>query len=181
MKGEIDVDTANRTIGPELATMERRPKGVSGDESTTESTPQQILQSVLEALSRDRFAEAVKYFDDCFKFNDHARTLEVTDKLSLTEFFRNFREQFSDATFEIVSLFEDGDHAIAEWKLTATQTLPYAWVSYRSRISLQGTTIVRVENGEIVEWSDYYDQHAFRRSSEDRYWLALQQRMNSGR
>ena len=33
----------------------------------------------------------------------------------------------------------------------------------RSRISLLGTTIVRVENGRIVEWSDYYDQNSSRR------------------
>jgi len=167
------VDTPNRTIGPELVTAERQPKGVSRHESIIESTPQQILQSALEALSLGRFSEVVKYFDDCFKFNDHARTLEFTDKLSITEFFQKSRERFPDTTLEIVSLFEYRDHAIAEWKLTATQTLPYAWISYRSRISLHGTTIVSVEYGRIVEWSDYYNQHSFRRSSDDRYWLGL--------
>jgi len=114
VKGEIDVDTANRTIGPELVTRERRPTGVSRQESIIENTPQQILLAALETLSRGRFSEVVKYFDACFKFNDHACSLEFTDKLSLTEFFQKSRERFPDTTLEIVSVFEDGDHAITE-------------------------------------------------------------------
>ena len=154
---------------------------MSRQESIIENTPQQILLAALETLSRGRFSEVVKYFDACFKFNDHACSLEFTDKLRLTEFFQKSRERFPDTTLEIVSVFEDGDHAIGEWKLTATQTVPYAWIRYRSRITLEGATIVRVEHGKIVEWSDYYDQNSSHRSSEDRYWLGLQQRMNSGR
>jgi predicted SnoaL-like aldol condensation-catalyzing enzyme len=173
MKGEIDVAIATKTIGPELVIGEQRAKDVLRHESIIESTPRQILQSALEALSLGRFSEVVTYFDDRLKFNDHSRTLEFTDKLSLTEFFQKSRERYPDSTLEIVSLFEDGDHAIAEWKLTATQTIPYAWISYRSRIYLRGTTIVRVENGRIVEWADYYDQNSSHRSSQDSYWLGL--------
>jgi hypothetical protein len=58
---------------------------------------------------------------------------------------------------------EDGDHAIAEWKLAATQTVPHGSISYRFPISLLGTTIVHVENGRIVKWSDYYDENTSRR------------------
>ena len=35
----------------------------------------------------------------------------------------------------------------------------------RIQSSLFGATIVRVENGKIVEWSDYYDQSSSRRMS----------------
>jgi hypothetical protein len=107
----------------------------------------------------------VEQFDDCFTFKDHALTLEFTDKLRLTEFFEKSRELFPDTTLEVVSLFEEGDHAIAQWNLSATQTVPCGSVNYRLPISLFGATVIRVENGRIVQWSDYYDQSSSRRMS----------------
>jgi len=47
---------------------------------------------------------------------------------------------------------ESGDHAIAEWKLTARQTVHYGVVSF-----LVWDDVVRVEHGKIGQWSDYYD------------------------
>jgi hypothetical protein len=58
---------------------------------------------------------------------------------------------------------ECGDHAIAEWKLTATQTVPYGSNSYRFPILVHGSTIAQTKNGKITRWSDYYDQNASRR------------------
>jgi ketosteroid isomerase-like protein len=129
--------------------------------------PQQILQSALAALNQGRSSEVVKHFDEdgCFRFSDHALALEFMDKARLTEFFEKSSELFPDTTLEVISLFEDGEHAIAEWKLTATQTVPYGSISYRFPISLLGTTIVHVEKGKIVRWSDYYDQSSSRRMS----------------
>jgi steroid delta-isomerase-like uncharacterized protein len=148
---------------PESGAGERHENGVFRDESKIVNTPQQVLQSALEALSEGRTSDVLTRFDDWFRFNDHALTLEFQEKPRLTEFFEKSRELFPDATLEVVSLFEDGNHAIAEWKLTATHTVPYGSISYRDRISLSGTTIVHVENGKILEWSDYYDQSSSRR------------------
>jgi ketosteroid isomerase-like protein len=125
--------------------------------------PQEVLQSALAALSEGRVSELVEHFADRFTFCDRAFTLEFTEKARLTEFFEKSRELFPDTTLEVVSWFEDGDHAITEWKLAATQTVPYGSISYRSPISLLGATIARVEKGKIVEWSDYYDQSSSRR------------------
>jgi len=135
------------------------------DESTRVNAPQWVLRSALDALSEGRISEAVAQFSDPFKFNDHGVALEFTDKPRLTEFFEKARELFPDTTLEIVSLFESGDQAVAEWKLAATQTVPYGSISYRVPISLHGSTIVQVENGRIVQWSDYYDQNSARRIS----------------
>jgi ketosteroid isomerase-like protein len=129
------------------------------------SGPLQALQSALTALSEGKVRELVEQFADNFTFNDHALTLEFTDKPRLSEFFEKSRQLFPDTTLEMVSLFEDGDRAIAQWKLSATQTMPYGSISYRFPISLFGATIVRVENGRIVEWVDYYDQSSSRRMS----------------
>jgi limonene-1,2-epoxide hydrolase len=165
---------ANTAIKPESKAVDVRRKTVlHGDDELTimaapqQVLPQQILQSALAALNQGRFSEVVKHFDvdGCFRFSDQGLALEFTDKARLTEFFEKSRELFPDTNLEIVSLFEDGEHAIAEWKLTATQTVPYGSISYRFPISLLGTTIVHVEKGKIVRWSDYYDQSSSRRMS----------------
>jgi ketosteroid isomerase-like protein len=135
---------------------------VRDDKSTVVSTPQQILQSALDALREGNISEVLEQFADDFTFNDHALTLEFTDKLRLREFFEKSRELFSDTALEIVSIFEQGDRAIAQWKLSATQTVPYGSIGYRFPIFLFGATIVRVQNDKIIQWSDYRDQSSSR-------------------
>ena len=144
----------------------RQEKGVVLDhESASVTTPRQILQSALVALRDGNISEVLEQFADHFTFNDHTLTLEFTDKPRLREFFERSRQLFPDTALEIVSLFEDGDHAIAQWKLSATQIVPYGSISHPFPIFLFGATIVRVENNEIVQWSDYHDQSVLRRRS----------------
>ena len=118
---------------------------------------ERTLRFVLAALSEGRFSEVVNRFDDHFTFIDHALDLEFKDKERLIEFFRKSRELFPDTALEIESAFAYRDHAVAEWKLTATQT-EFVWnQNFRSPIVVLGSTIVRVDNGRIVRWSEYYD------------------------
>ena len=123
------------------------------------SAPKRILQSALAALNEGKILKAVDQFDDRFTFTDHALDLEFTDKESLIEFFQKSRELFPDAVVEVDSSFHCGDHAVAEWKLTATQTGPYGSTRFAIPISLRGTSILRIENGRITHWSDYYDKN----------------------
>jgi SnoaL-like domain len=123
------------------------------------SAPKRILQSSLAALNEGKILKAVDQFDDRFTFTDHALDLEFTDKGRLIEFFQKSRELFPDAVVEVDSSFQCGDHAIAEWKLTATQTVPCVSTHFRFPISLRGTSIARIENGKIIHWSDYYDKN----------------------
>ena len=129
---------------------------------TAVSNPEYILQSVLTALSNGKISEAVDQFRDDFTFNDHALELEFTDKGRLSEFFQKSRELFPDTAVEVLSTFESGDHVIAEWKLTATQTVPYL-IQLQVPISLLGVSIAEIEDGRITHWSDYYDEKTSRR------------------
>ena len=138
--------------------------GLTNDDlSSAVSGPLRLLESALLALSEGRVAAALEQFADRFTFNDRALSLEFTDKARLTEFFEKSRELFPDARLEVVFLFESGNHAVAQWKITATQTVPYGSMSYRFPVWLYGATVVRVDDGKIVEWSDYYDQGSSRR------------------
>jgi ketosteroid isomerase-like protein len=160
-----DLNDALRSIFKEVGLTMEEIELTGDDDSPSGNGSLQTLQSALLALSEGRVRALVEQFADSFTFNDHALTLEFTDKARLTDFFEKSRELFPDTALEIVSLFEDGDRALAQRKLSATQIVPYGAISYRFPISLFGATIVRVENGKIIEWSDYYDQSLSRRTS----------------
>src|SRR5262249_59652425 len=111
-----------------------------------ESVPLYLLQSVLTALRDGRISEAVDDFDDHFTFNDYGLGLEFADRERLSEFFRKAREFFPDTVLEVTSIFECGDHVIAEWKMTATETLACGSPQLPSPISFPGSSIGPGEN-----------------------------------
>jgi SnoaL-like protein len=125
--------------------------------------PLDVLQSVFTALNQGSISRAVDQLADDFVFDDYALDLQFTDKGRLTEFFRKACELFPDTVLELVSTFECGDYAIAEWKLTGTQTESFGSRSYRFPIALHGSTIVQTKHGRVARWSDYYDQLRSRR------------------
>jgi steroid delta-isomerase-like uncharacterized protein len=152
--------------GLELWAQMREKRGARADEeSIGVNAPRSILQSALAALAEGKVSEIVALFDDQFTFNDHGLSLEFSDKGRLTEFFNKSRELFPDTKLEVLSIFEDRDHAIAEWKLSATHTEPYGSICCHFPVSLYGSTFVRIENERIVRWSDYYDYNSSRRMS----------------
>lgn len=136
---------------------------INADELIGASTPAHILKSIMDALNQGKDSEAADQFDDHFTFKDHALDIEFTDKERLIEFFRKSREFFRDSAVEVDSTFACGDHAIAVWKLTATQTESYGSQQYRSPIVVEGSTIISVKSGRVTRWSDYYDQMTSRR------------------
>jgi steroid delta-isomerase-like uncharacterized protein len=126
--------------------------------STRATTPRDLVQAVLEALSEGRIAEAVEQFDDHFTFNDRALGLRFSDREQLRTFFRKSRELFPDTAVELVSINESGDAAFAEWSLTASRLGYYCAVPIRMPITLPGASIARTRNGRISDWCDYYDE-----------------------
>ena len=120
-----------------------------------------VLQSVLEALDHRNIPRALDQFADDFAFNDYALDLQFRERL--IEFFQKSFELFPDTVVALVSTFECGDYAIAEWKLTAAQTEQFGSRSYRFPIVLRGSTIVQIVDGRVAHWSDYYDQLTSRR------------------
>ena len=127
------------------------------------SAPTHILESILAALNQGKVSEVADQFDDHFTFVDHALDIEFKDKERLIPFFHKSREFFPDSAVEVDSTFACGDHAIAVWKLTATQTESCGSQHYRFPTVVEGSTIITIRNGRVIGWSDYYDQITSRR------------------
>ena len=115
-------------------------------------TPREVLKSMLVSLSEGNIAEFLQEFDDHFTFTDHALSLEFTHKERLFEFLQRSRELFPDTMIEVGSTFEHRDHAIAEWRLVATENVSYGSMKFRLPISLSGVSVVQIGNEGIIRW-----------------------------
>jgi steroid delta-isomerase-like uncharacterized protein len=137
-----------------------------------------VVLTVLERLRNGKIEDAIACFAEEFSFKDHGVNLEFKNKERLAEFFRKARELYPDSLLQTDTFFVSGDRVITEWTLQANATVPgyYTGVSLTFPVSVHGISIVRMENGKITEWADYYDKLTSRRSALASYfteWVDL--------
>ena len=126
----------------------------------------EVVLAVLTHLQKGEISEATASFAENCQFNDFAIGLEFTNKRRLTEFFQKARELYPDSSLQTEMVLVSGNHVITQWTLHTVITEPfYGGLSRKLPILLQGASIVRVENGKVREWSDYYDGLKSRRTA----------------
>jgi ketosteroid isomerase-like protein len=133
--------------------------------------------TVLTHLREGRIKDATACFAEKFQFNDRGIGLEFKDRERLAEFFLKTRELYPNSSLQTDRIFVSGDYVVTEWTLRATVTEPfYGGLSRNVPVSLPGASIVRVENGKITAWTDYYDGITSRRTALAAYfeeWVEL--------
>ena len=137
-----------------------------------------VVLTVLERLRNGKIEDAITCFAEEFSFKDHGVDLEFKNKERLAEFFRKARELYPDALLQTDAIFVSGDRVITEWTLQAnvTQRGYYTGVSLTFPVSVHGVSIVLIDNGKVVDWSDYYDKLTSRRAALASYfteWVEL--------
>ena len=145
--------------------------------SSRMTASEEVVLNALTNLKNGKTEDAIARFAGEFSFKDHGLGLEFNDKDGLAEFFRKMREFYPDSFLQTDTIFLSGDHVITEWTLEAVLTEPfYGVLTRRVRVSLHGISIVRVENGLITDWADYYDGLTSRRTALASYfteWIGL--------
>lgn len=129
------------------------------------SALEEVVSGVLMLLNQGQIEDASSSFAREFTFKDHGIGLEFKDRGRLTEFFNKTRELYPDYRLQIDQVLASGEHVIIQWTLRVTITEAFyvgRWI--KVPISLPGASIVRVANGEIADWADYYDGSASRRA-----------------
>jgi steroid delta-isomerase-like uncharacterized protein len=127
---------------------------------------EQVVLSVLTRLNDGNIDDAIARFAEEFAFKDRGIGLEFKDKGRLTEFFQKTREYFPDSSLQVDSILVSFDHVVSEWTLRTSVTEAfYGALSRRVQILLHGVSVVRTRDGEIAEWSDYYDGLTSRRTA----------------
>jgi hypothetical protein len=110
--------------------------------------------------------DATACFGEKFQFNDRGIGLEFKDRERLAEFFLKTRELYPDSSLQTERVLVSSDYVITQWILHTVLTEPFfGGLSRKVPISLHGASIVRIENGKVSEWSDYYDGLTSRRTA----------------
>lgn len=126
----------------------------------------EVVMTVLTHLKKGEIQEATACFAESFQFNDWGIGLEFSNRRRLAEFFQKTRELYPDSSLQVDMILVSGNHAITQWTLHTVLTEPfYGGLSRKLPITLHGASIVRVENGKVREWSDYYDGLKSRRTA----------------
>ena len=126
----------------------------------------EVVSRVLVHLEYGNVRDAIACFAENFEFDDRGIGLEFKDKERLAEFFRKTRELYPDSSLQTDRILVSGEHVVTEWTLRGTLTEPfYGGLSRKVPISLHGASIVRIENGKITDWADYYDGLTSRRNA----------------
>ena len=125
-----------------------------------------IVLTVLSHLKNGKIEEALAGFAQEFRYKDHGIGLEFKDKERLAEFFYKIRELYPDSLLLTDAIFHSDNRVITEWTLQFTLTEPFCGALKRTvKLSVQGASILRVENGKISDWADYYDGLISRRTA----------------
>jgi ketosteroid isomerase-like protein len=126
----------------------------------------EVVSTVLMHLNEGDIQDAIACFAEKFEFNDRGIGLEFKDRERLAEFFQKTLELYPDSSLQTDRILVSGDYVVTEWTRRYTLTEPfYGGLSRKVPISLHGASVVRIENGKITEWADYYDGLTSRRTA----------------
>jgi ketosteroid isomerase-like protein len=141
------------------------------------ATQGEVVCTVLTHLENGKISDATACFAEKFEFKDRGIGLEFKDRERLEEFFQKCRELYPESSLRTDTILVSGDQVITEWTLETTLMEPFCGgLSRKVPVSLHGASIVRIDNGKITGWSDYYDGLTARRTALASYfteWVEL--------
>jgi steroid delta-isomerase-like uncharacterized protein len=81
---------------------------------------------------------------------------------SMKAYYENFLTGFSKIQFTIKDVFGEGDKIVKYWNFKGTHTGMFFGIPATGKtVNIEGTTLVRMDDGKIAEERDFYDNLAF--------------------
>jgi len=137
----------------------------------------EVALTALAHLKNGEITDAIACFGEKFQFKDRGLGLEFRNPRRLAEFFGKTRELYPDSSLQTDNITIARGQTTIEWTLRTTLNEAfYGGLSRKASVVLHGASIVRTENGRIIEWTDYYDGLTARRTSLAAYfedWVEL--------
>jgi len=105
--------------------------------------------------------------DDC-QFEDVARNEAQVGPQAYKDDYYRWREAFPDGECKVVNVITDGDWAMVEFVNRGTHTGPLrsslgTFEPTGRKVEVRYCSVMRVEDGKVVEGRDYYDSATFLR------------------
>ncbi|MEO8765405.1 MAG: ester cyclase [Ginsengibacter sp.] len=92
----------------------------------------------------------------------HASPSDIVGIDSAKAYYANYLTGFSNITFTIKEVFGQGNKLVKHWNFKGTHTGVFFGIPATGKpVSLDGVTLVRMENGKIAEERDFFDNLDF--------------------
>ena len=92
----------------------------------------------------------------------HASPSDVVGIDSARAYYANYLTGFSNITFTIKDVFGQGEKLVKHWNFKGTHTGDFFGIPATGKtVSIDGVTLVRMENGKIAEERDFFDNLEF--------------------
>jgi steroid delta-isomerase-like uncharacterized protein len=126
-------------------------------------SPQAVLQALMSAFNRHDFAALDTLFAAEGVYEDFAARFRGVGPAEVKSFLRGVIKTEPDFNWQLTNAIESGSSVAAEWNWTATFTGegPDGKHLVAQRVSGRGATVAVIENGQIKQLHDYYDDASF--------------------
>ena len=92
----------------------------------------------------------------------HASPSDVVGIDSAKAYYANFLTGFSNIQFTIKDIFGQGEKLVKHWNFKGTHTGVFFGIPATGKtVNIDGTTLVRIDNGKIAEERDFFDNLDF--------------------
>ena len=99
------------------------------------------------------------YFDENIKAITANGDIEGID--AFKAYYNNYLTGFSDAEFNIVDVFGQGDKIVKHWNFKGTHDGDFFGIPPTGKkINLIGTTLVLMKDGKILQEQDFFDNYS---------------------
>ena len=99
------------------------------------------------------------YFDENIKAITADGDIEGID--AFKAYYNNYLTGFSDAEFNIVDVFGQGDKIVKHWNFKGTHDGDFFGIpATGKKIDLIGTTLVLMKDGKILQEQDFFDNYS---------------------
>jgi len=79
-----------------------------------------------------------------------------------SEYYGNYLIGFSDAEFNFIDVFGDGDKLVKHWNFKGTHDGELFGIpATNNKVDINGTTIVLMKDGRILQEQDFFDNYSF--------------------
>ena len=99
-------------------------------------------------------------------FDENVKTItadgDVKGIKAFKAYYNNYITGFSDAEFNIVDAFGQGDKLVKHWSFKGTHDGDFFGIpATGKKVDLIGTTLVLMKDGKILQEQDFFDNYSF--------------------
>lgn len=128
-------------------------------------SPKAVLQAYVAACNRHDFAAIDEFFARDGVYVDPAQDFRGVGPAQVKDFMQTVVKVEPDFVWKLTTIIESGSVVAAEWTWTATSSgnapngRPMGAAA--TKVTGRGATIAVIENGQIKQFHDYYDDASF--------------------